>query len=450
MILLDCNPQRLFELERFADLSVHGRRKDAETFAACFGAVHGVVGVPFENLGGSSVSGIGADADAATDRNHAGRGRHGGRDRLAQVAANGRGLLVCAFAWNQHEKFVAAHARHVAGHHRKRAETIGDDAENVIACAVAELIVDALEAVEVDPEDGESLFALAGSLDGRLQRLFPGAPVGNSGERILVCVAHQLVVNAAMLDDQGSQAGCGFCQLQVALRQPGIQAAIYRQGSGDFPIGVGAERNGPPGKNSIRHQELAPRPPQVGHFFDHAWLARRECLALGSIRKIGADAHEIAPQLFVHLAAGHQLQSLSGAVREVQRALPTAPLRRYGCGEVLKNVFRPLLVRGGQHLQHLLLTADQILCTAPFFHLLAQLAGAVLNAPLERAPLPFEGKLGLFATMRLTSCAAMQAQAQHAQGAAKNERSDVGGGIPALHLFEIAGEWLAFGGNTPA
>ena len=99
-----------------------------------------------------------------------------------------------------HREFVAAEPRRHIGVVEAPAQASGDAFEELIADRMAEGVVDALELVDVDIEDGQ---LLAGPH--RLQRLFePRAeqdPVGKVRQRVVMRQMRDLLVGAGALGD---------------------------------------------------------------------------------------------------------------------------------------------------------------------------------------------------------------------------------------------------------
>ena len=67
------------------------------------------------------------------------------------------------------------------------AEVVGDLAEDLISGVMAEGVVDLLEAVEVEHEDGEWAVGAAGAVEGAGEAIFEEAAVGEAGEFVVEC-----------------------------------------------------------------------------------------------------------------------------------------------------------------------------------------------------------------------------------------------------------------------
>ncbi len=97
----------------------------------------------------------------------------------------------------QRGEFVPAHARDdVVGAHAGFQQT-RHLAEDFIARVVAEGVIDALEAVQVDIEDGHPLAVAVDPRQRRLQRLMEAAAIEQPGERIGYRLGFQLRMEIA-------------------------------------------------------------------------------------------------------------------------------------------------------------------------------------------------------------------------------------------------------------
>ena len=83
-------------------------------------------------------------------------------------------------------ELVAAEAgdQLVAADHR--AQPVGDLDQQLVAGRMAVNVVDRLEAVEVDAEDGERLAGVGGAGDGAGEMVVEHRPVGQAGQRVVI------------------------------------------------------------------------------------------------------------------------------------------------------------------------------------------------------------------------------------------------------------------------
>ena len=141
------------ELHALDDVGVHVRGVRAvAALALGLCPVHGEIGVAKERLG---VLGPGCDPDARADVDLAALDRDRVGERLEHAACcRGRvGRVVDLL--DQDGELVAAEARDRVGRAQARLEPRGDRLEELVACPVAERVVDGLEVVDVDEEDAD-------------------------------------------------------------------------------------------------------------------------------------------------------------------------------------------------------------------------------------------------------------------------------------------------------
>ena len=176
-----------------------------------FGALHAaqrLVGAGDERVGGLGVAPEGRPAGAGGDRARQlalGGGLRDGLDEAdGEVAALDR-----AGAHGDHRELVAAlAAEHVLGTQRG-AQAVGHDAQGVVADGVAELVVDGLEAVEVEDDERERVAVAAGA--GALGLECPGEHpvVAEAREGVLFCEAQGLALALERTGALGPQRGDG-------------------------------------------------------------------------------------------------------------------------------------------------------------------------------------------------------------------------------------------------
>jgi hypothetical protein len=148
---------------------------DVEAVPPALGHVHGGVGAGEQQRAVAAVVGAQRDADAGVDvQGHAvqleGVAQHGAQGAGHVARASGVG------AGQQDGELVAAHpGQEIAGPERLL-EPRSDEAEQVVADAVPEAVVDLLEPVQVEHEDGAG--AVRAAVDGRLELLDEPAAVG--------------------------------------------------------------------------------------------------------------------------------------------------------------------------------------------------------------------------------------------------------------------------------
>ena len=106
--------------------------------------------------------------------------------RLQDLARHRTGLVFGGQPFGQYREFVTAEA----GHHVDLAHTGGKPfrhrAQHLVARIVAKAVVDVLEAVQVEEQDGQHLAAALGPLQRLVERLAEQAAVRQFGELVVV------------------------------------------------------------------------------------------------------------------------------------------------------------------------------------------------------------------------------------------------------------------------
>ncbi len=92
------------------------------------------------------------------------------------------GLGRAGFAADQHGELVTAHARQHGGFRQLAFQGRGDDHDQLVAGGVAIDVVDVLEAVEIDEDDG--IADVAARLGDLLQPFEQGAAVGQAAQPV--------------------------------------------------------------------------------------------------------------------------------------------------------------------------------------------------------------------------------------------------------------------------
>jgi hypothetical protein len=205
-----------FEVHAFLRLLVHLRLVELVIGAAMLlGAVHGEVGVLDQGVRIVAVTRVAGHADTAVEEEVLAADRHRARHRLhdpvqhriAQVA-------VAAFGQHQHE-FVAAEARHGILRAHRRGQALRDRLQAFVAAAVADAVVDELEAVEVDEQHPHSLLVALRAGDFLAHPLAEQLAVDEAGQGVVRGLEFEFGFVAALLGDVGKDrhemrhgAGC--------------------------------------------------------------------------------------------------------------------------------------------------------------------------------------------------------------------------------------------------
>ena len=202
LVALQGAVQALFERDAGVEAPLHLLGEELEAVAPTFlGAVHGDIGLAQQHLGVGAVVRIGADADAAGDdvllpgQQHrdaepfadpfGDRARHGVADRVVE----------------QHDEFVAAKTGDGVGLAHAQHQLRGDDAQQFVADAVAERVVDALEFVEVDEHHRQPRTMALGAPDRMAEAVEEQRAVRQAGQQVVGgLVLHRLLVFAPLGD----------------------------------------------------------------------------------------------------------------------------------------------------------------------------------------------------------------------------------------------------------
>ena len=155
------------------------------------GGVLGVLGVD----GGAEAGGD--DGGAAGEEDGALEGALDGVDAVADGAVVGEG-------GGEEDELVSADAGEGVGGVEGLAEVVGDLAEDLVAGVVAEGVVDFLEAVEVEQEEGERAVGAAGALEAWVRRSSKRRRLGEAGE--LVVEGEPLVAGDLLLEHDEDHA----------------------------------------------------------------------------------------------------------------------------------------------------------------------------------------------------------------------------------------------------
>ena len=117
----------------------------------------------------------------------------------------GRGLGFGHVAQQQRELVAAESGDGVATAHT-RPQSLGDDHQDLVADGVAEAVVDRLEVVEIDEEQGDSVVRALGPLNPLFHAIAKEHAIGQIGQRIVERLMRKLVLEAlAVADVAGGQ-----------------------------------------------------------------------------------------------------------------------------------------------------------------------------------------------------------------------------------------------------
>ena len=196
------------------------------------GHVHGCVRVAHEQDVVAAVFRIEGDADAHAhlvglflEEEGLFHGRH-------DLAGEVHGVAAIGDAGQQDAELVAAEAGQGVGLAQDALDAGGDLLQQEIAVVVAQGVVDGLEAVQVDHEQGQQAVLALGAVDGLAQAVLQQHPVGEMGEGVVqglvfqfLVVAHQLPAHEFEILLQAGDLTDGGVYFQGVVVVPGGDAA---------------------------------------------------------------------------------------------------------------------------------------------------------------------------------------------------------------------------------
>jgi hypothetical protein len=126
-------------------------------FLACaLGVEHRLVGAAKQALGVGGVSRVDGPSDAPAHVQVVAVGHERLAARLAQPVGQRLGILLGGLAVDQDRELVATEAGHHVGGADPSGQALADQRQDLVADLVPELVVDRLEAVQVDVEPGQT------------------------------------------------------------------------------------------------------------------------------------------------------------------------------------------------------------------------------------------------------------------------------------------------------
>jgi hypothetical protein len=229
--------------------------------------VHRGVGVPQQGVGVGRVARAGGgDADARADGDLPAGDRDGLGDRLDQAVGDALGVADAVQVVEEDRELVPAEAGDGVVGPQRRGEPAGDGDEQLVPGLVAVRVVDLLEAVEVDEEDGEGgRDALAARAGERVRDpVGEQRAVGQAGQRVVHRPVDEQAAGAREVVDHRVERGDGLAELGVAHG---------RHPDGEVPEGDPAAHVGQRGEG------LGADAPPIEHA---PWIGRR-CGAFGTL-----------------------------------------------------------------------------------------------------------------------------------------------------------------------
>jgi hypothetical protein len=197
--------------------------------AVALGGVHRAVGGVDHRFAVGAVPREQGNADAAADVDlhvRAGDGRvdvvrfeHGGGD-LLDAPFDGHGVVDI----EDNREFVAAEARGGFFVAQVRAQAVGDELEQLVAGGVPVVVVDRLEAVDVEIGECEAAVGCARPRDRRLQTRDEQQAVADAGEHVVMREVAHLFLRGAALGDFAFELAVAFGQVRQRIAQRALAA----------------------------------------------------------------------------------------------------------------------------------------------------------------------------------------------------------------------------------
>ena len=174
---------------------------------ACFGLVHGRVGVA-QQVGGRHVGRVG-EGDAGADGHEVvpavEEERSGGLFSDPLADADRLGLAEEVFA--EHDELVSAEAGDGVARSHRGGEPLGHQDQQPVALVVAEAVVDDLELVDVDEQDGQGAALAVEASQRQGEPVDQQDPVGQAGQRVVEGLVVELFFVADAVDGRSDDVG---------------------------------------------------------------------------------------------------------------------------------------------------------------------------------------------------------------------------------------------------
>ena len=165
---------------------VHVRRKEAEAISARrFGLIHRKVRQTQQFIGGGTIFGNKRDTNAGTDELLDPANHIGITDCCEQVGAHGCGFIIVLEILKNNGEFIPADARGKAVDVQGGRKTLGDLAQQNIACLVSARVVNDFKSVEVEQQQRRNLAACLALIDSRAHPLCKQRAIGKAREHIM-------------------------------------------------------------------------------------------------------------------------------------------------------------------------------------------------------------------------------------------------------------------------
>src|SRR6266536_119647 len=152
--------------------------------AVALGPVHGRVSGHHQLGRVAAIGGEDGNADAETDRPHLARDLERLLHRLQQLDRGGLGAGPVLLG-EDHREFVPAEPGQGVGVAERALQAVGEAAQDLVAGLVAELVVDRLEAIEVEDQHRQPAAPAPGAAHRLVEAVVEEAAVGKAGEGVV-------------------------------------------------------------------------------------------------------------------------------------------------------------------------------------------------------------------------------------------------------------------------
>jgi hypothetical protein len=198
------------------------------------------------------------DPDAGGEDRRVGPGQRL-RDRVEQPEAELGRLLFAAHLLGDHDELVTAEAPDEVRAANGVREALTDLADHLVRAVVAERVVEHLEPVEVDEQDGDRRAGIV-SDDRLVERLENRRSVGKAAQAVVPGIVHEPLERAVALDRDSGQSRAVLHQRQVLGKRPARARSVQRQRPQHLARRV-LDRHRPAVSEPRAHREIADRSP---------------------------------------------------------------------------------------------------------------------------------------------------------------------------------------------
>ena len=213
----------------------------------------------------------------------------------------------------EHDELVAAEARERVVDAQAVGQARGEAAEQLVAGLVAQAVVDDLELVEIDEEDGERRAGPLRAGQRVRQAVEEERPVGQPGERVVQRLVAQVVDGALAADGAAEDTGQRPHEPHVLVAEAARDAGVDAQDAERLPADVG-HHHGDAGAHAERTQPRRVEARLGVRVLDHDRLGALQRVTGQGVAQGGPDPPALAPA-----RDGHGAQALGLRLELEQR-----------------------------------------------------------------------------------------------------------------------------------